>query len=613
MNKATLSLLILISSLLIVNGQVKDTILIDLGNSANLTPQPWNNITNVSTGHIPDLINSYGFNTGMGLRVVDRFNTTSAYGTSSPSPGIGIPASATIDYFFGNTAEFGNMTLPTASVVIEGLDPNQAYTLQLFASRLHSNNLQTLYVIKGTTTDSLYLDVHTNTGTLVSTTLFPDTSGELLITATTGPNNNNAYGFYYLGAIKLIYNHVPFTNPPSLALISPNGGEYWQAGAQPHIRWNSESIHTLVLEYSTDLGATWQLIDTVKHYQEPFTWSVPYIQSKNCLVRITADTLSVTSVAPFEIALDTTRCTVVVLGSSTAAGSGASPSDSSWVNRFRYELFQKNTRFSVINLARGGYTTYHILPTGTVIPPGINKEVDTARNVTKALSYQPYAIIVNMPSNDASFQYTVTQQLTNFNLIHQTAANQSVRTWFCTPQPRNFGNPVQIQIQRDVTDSLLAIYGNYAIDFWNGLADQNGWIPAIYNSGDGIHLNNAGHRELFHRVWQHTIDTPGCAPFIGIVHHTKKPVPLGFSIYPNPATESITIDLENIVFVKGHIVVYDIFGHVVHHQSVANPTGGDLLTIPVSHLANGVYLVVLATDNLRYTHRFCKTNSATRF
>lgn len=538
-----------------------DTILIDFGSSSNLSPAPWNNVTKVVTGQIADLANSYGFPTGKGVRVVDRFNAVSSYGTSAPVPSIGYPSTATIDYFFGNSTEFGGLTLPESSVELFGLDTSVLYTVEIFASRLHSNNLHTKYRIEGNSVDSLFLDVHINTGAVVSSTMYPDANGTIRITVSPGPDNNNAYGFFYLGAIKLIYPHIPPLGPPTLKLVSPVGGEFWQVGKTPRIIWESHGVYDVVIEYTTGIGVPWILIDSVKAYQQPYYWTVPNTPSKFCIIRISSDTLADIRYH-FEISTDTVTCPIVVLGSSTAAGSGASPSDSSWVKRFSSAIAQKNTRFTVTNLARGGYNTYHILPTGTPIPPPVTTEIDTSRNVTKALSFNPYAIIVNMPSNDASNNFTPEQQLTNFDLISQAAANAGARAWICTPQPRNFSNPQQIQIQRDVTDSILAIYGKYAIDFWNGMADTNGFILPQYNSGDGIHLNNHGHGELFQRVWSSSIDTPGCAPYQG-VSSLPAAVLSELIVYPNPFREQIFLKFETSSPGRLDLRLIDLHGRLI--------------------------------------------------
>lgn len=201
-------------------------------------------------------------------------------------------------------------------------------------------------------------------------------------------------------------------------------------------------------------------------------------------------------------------CRIVVLGSSTAEGAGATPRDSSWVNRFAAYLAD-NPSFEVINLGKGGYTSFHILPTGTVTP-GVTIDIDQERNITKALSYKPLAIIVNMPSNDAKQNFTMEQQMFNFNLIAQAAASAGVEIFFATTQPRNFNNPLQIQIQEEVRDAILAKYETNAVDFWTGIADKNGFIRVDYDSGDGVHLNNAGHKILFHRVKSLRIDQLHC-------------------------------------------------------------------------------------------------------
>lgn len=189
---------------------------------------------------------------------------------------------------------------------------------------------------------------------------------------------------------------------------------------------------------------------------------------------------------------------IVVLGSSTAAGSGPSSSDSTWVNRYRKYLQKINPGNQVTNLAQGGTTTYQIMPSWFVAPSG-RPATNPARNVTQAISLGADAIIVNMPSNDAANGFGVTEQLFNFNMIVKVADSVGIPVWVCTTQPRSF-NASKIQLQKDVRDSVLSIYGNKALDFWTTIADSTGIIDTLYDSGDGVHLNDAGHRILFQRV-----------------------------------------------------------------------------------------------------------------
>lgn len=189
---------------------------------------------------------------------------------------------------------------------------------------------------------------------------------------------------------------------------------------------------------------------------------------------------------------------LVVLGSSTAAGTGPTTLDSAWVNRYRRHIQSINPLNRVTNLAVGGTTTYHIMPDwfSATSRPARN----TAKNISEAVRLGADAVIVNMPSNDASNGFGVAEQLFNFRTIQQVADSFNIQLWVCTTQPKNFTSSLSKQIQVDVKDSILLQYGNNAIDFWNGIADTNFDIKSIYNSGDGTHLNNFAHRELNQRV-----------------------------------------------------------------------------------------------------------------
>lgn len=189
---------------------------------------------------------------------------------------------------------------------------------------------------------------------------------------------------------------------------------------------------------------------------------------------------------------------ITVLGSSTAAGAGVSHPDSAWVNRYRASLQAVHTGNEVLNLAVGGYNSYRLMPTGS-IPPAGRPWPDTTKNITAALKNQVDALIINLPSNDVALGYTVEEQLRNFDTLAAVAAQAGVPLFVSTTQPRNF-SPALVQKQMAVRDSLLARFGANVIDFWTGIADSNGLIHPAYNSGDGVHLNNAGHKLLFQRV-----------------------------------------------------------------------------------------------------------------
>lgn len=189
---------------------------------------------------------------------------------------------------------------------------------------------------------------------------------------------------------------------------------------------------------------------------------------------------------------------IVVLGSSTAAGSGPTNIANAWVNQFRHHVQSKNASSEVINLAAGYYTTYHLMPTGST-PAAGKPDPDPERNITKALSHYPDAIIINLPTNDANNSFTVAEQMNNYAQIISKASSQKVPVYISTTQPRN-GSLELRQNLMAVRDSTKKKLGKYAVDFWTEIATAEGNINPIYDYGDGVHLNDAAHTILANRV-----------------------------------------------------------------------------------------------------------------
>ncbi len=189
---------------------------------------------------------------------------------------------------------------------------------------------------------------------------------------------------------------------------------------------------------------------------------------------------------------------IVVLGSSTAEGFGAKPIDSSWVNRYRSYIKSIDSSYYVINLGIGGYSTYQIMPT-RFMPPVERPKPSITKNITYALTFHPSAIIINLPSNDAAYGYSISEQLKNYDTIFTIASKHNIPVWISTPQPRNFPLDISNEQMR-LRDSLINRYGDKTLDFWNPFANIDGTQDSIYGFGDGIHLNNLGHRIIFEKV-----------------------------------------------------------------------------------------------------------------
>ncbi|MFC1733411.1 SGNH/GDSL hydrolase family protein, partial [candidate division KSB1 bacterium] len=229
---------------------------------------------------------------------------------------------------------------------------------------------------------------------------------------------------------------------------------------------------------------------------------------------------------------------IVILGSSTAVGKGASNPDSSWVGRYRNHLLLINNFNKVINLAVNGYTTYELMPDGHT-PPASRPLPDTAHNISAAISLDPDAIIINLPSNDIAKGYSILEQLINFDTILNYAHRVGVQVWVCTPQPRYMISS-QIRKQKLVMEAFFSRYREYTIDFWEEISATSGHIKDIYNYGDGTHLNDTGHAILFNRVLEKNIPTTLFQPssFTDYSCYTYNP-----SIINNYSDSILSIDI----------------------------------------------------------------------
>jgi len=190
--------------------------------------------------------------------------------------------------------------------------------------------------------------------------------------------------------------------------------------------------------------------------------------------------------------------TIVIIGSSTAAGVGASPLSECWASRYAAYVAENAPSVRVVNLAVGGYTTYQLLPSASKPTPH-RPLVDKERNITAALAMQPAAIIINLGGNDEMDNFTESETIANYEAIIAAAFLQHVPVWVTTPKPVQRSAEQRRQMLR-VRDWTLRRFRDFAIDFWSGLAAPDGSLLSAYNSGDGIHANNAGHALLFDRV-----------------------------------------------------------------------------------------------------------------
>ncbi|MDB5103311.1 MAG: lipolytic protein family [Fibrobacteres bacterium] len=191
--------------------------------------------------------------------------------------------------------------------------------------------------------------------------------------------------------------------------------------------------------------------------------------------------------------------TLVVMGSSTVAGVGASTYDSSFAGRYAKYLPTLSGGWKMVNLGVSGYTTYQLMPTGFKHPSN-RPAPDTAHNMTKALSLHPDVILFALTANDIGNNYAATEYEANYDSLNNLAKKAGVRIWFTTPLPRTALDSTGRAKILAFRKRVLERYAPRTVDFFDSLGAADGKYLPIYNSGDGIHTNNLGHKLLFNRV-----------------------------------------------------------------------------------------------------------------
>ena len=206
---------------------------------------------------------------------------------------------------------------------------------------------------------------------------------------------------------------------------------------------------------------------------------------------------------------------IAIIGSSTAFGTGASPMDSSWVNLTRFYFKKLGEIDTIYNCAVGG----------TFTGQGAGAEPDTGI-VWVMKTYHPDVVIASYASNDAAADVPVDTTMLHLRTIYNTVVSAGKICYITTPHPRDYFTHYQDSLQLDVRDSTFTEFGAHSLDFWHCLVDADSVSIAPQYYFDGVHVNNAGHQQLFQVVKKANILAALIPP----------PPP------PPPPTDSLTAD-----------------------------------------------------------------------
>lgn len=472
----------------------------------------WNNMTDGRAGdRVVNAITTTNLPTTISLEVINRIDGTyNTFGTGMNNVNnvgaVGIyPASATNDYAFSHNS------VTNGRWRIKGLDPTRLYTIKFWGTKSFETRDRDIEIKQSD--ESVWKTYSAASNINFNNAAFFSISGKSVVDFEIRTKANSIFG--YINVIDISYNVAPSNQPPTAnagadviqnlpldsAILSgcsssdpENAGlKYkWRKISGGNITFSSDSICNPLVKNLTAGVYNFELVvtdtgnisraDTMALTVRSFSLNWPVLPPAICP-------------QPFKI---------VTLGSSTTFGTGASPIDSSWVNKVRTYLKQRNAQIEIINLGLGGLNSYQVCPSD-FIPPANRPLPDTARNINAAIALRPDAIIISLPTNDAASAFTLQETKDNLDRIAALADLNNIPVWVTTSQPRNNLSLSQVSLLTGLRDWVNVRFGNKAVDYWTELANTDGTINPVYSAGDGIHLNNFGHHVLFTRMLQEKI------------------------------------------------------------------------------------------------------------
>lgn len=184
------------------------------------------------------------------------------------------------------------------------------------------------------------------------------------------------------------------------------------------------------------------------------------------------------------------KINVVIIGSSIASGQGASNYDNSWAGTLK-----NDSGDNIINNAKSGYLTYHFLP--ETVPNKIGVKTDVERNITASLKLNPDLIIFSITTNDIANGFTVDQYIANMRIMTDLCEANHVLFLVGSTSPRALDS-AGIKSLIEINTRLKASYEDKFVDYYTELTNlENFRIKKIYDLGDALHPNDAGHRVIF--------------------------------------------------------------------------------------------------------------------
>lgn len=369
----------------------------------------------------------------------------------------------------------------------------------------------------------------------------------------------------------------------SAQLNSPNGGEEFGTKRKVIINWNSNGSANvnIKLEYSSNAGVTWQLInnDVVNISQKTYEWTTPDIYSSNCLLRIDD--------AETDIELDRSDNLFSITPSSISLNrpasydpvyKGGSLDSIKWTSKgYKYVRFEfsgdggsKWTSISAkVNASSGKYLwRIPLLTTKEALIRMI--DIDSDEEIIRSSTFNILAGILNFrePKENAKIK----------------AGNTFKIIWNST------------YIQK--FDLQLSLDGGSS---WSTLKNDVFANNSYFNWD--IDKNLSSNMAILRALWQNDPTMIyGKSNVFNIVNpnFVHDNLPFGYSVSavsPNPAKDKAVINIKSPKYSKIFISLYNIKGQEILNFSQNLNIGDNQIYIDLRKIINGTYYIELKINN----------------
>jgi hypothetical protein len=208
---------------------------------SNNGPASWNNMNFGASNNTAVLNDTLTQATGIRATVTRNMNP-GANGSASTSPtgdaAEFAPAGGNSAY--GHTTDWGTSgPIPYGEVLFSSLSTNTAYHFTFYASRTGvTDNREALYTLTGANSGSNTLNASGNSSFVTTVSnLFARADGTITLRLEKGAANNQANGFFYLTAMKVVYEEAEVPTEPERTTVYVDA-----AGTSAAAGWNRVSF-----------------------------------------------------------------------------------------------------------------------------------------------------------------------------------------------------------------------------------------------------------------------------------------------------------------------------------------------------------------------------------